>query len=157
MKQKKALNFATARFLAGPKAKGVRASFLPTHTQQKWLSPASRRGGCRSGLSPSGSPCHVLPAWLLLNSSKRLLATPWNPGPDFSLPFPTNTCLCRHWRGRMTGVGGVLRARGHHGNSLTRWSAPTAIAQLVPRGRRAVRRCLRIFETLPHSEVTLTR
>lgn len=152
MKQKKALDFATAGFPAGPKAKGVRASFLPTHTQQKGLSPASRRGGCRSGLSPPGSPCHVLPAWLLLNSSKRLLATPRNLGPDFSLPFPTN--WRRPWGG---GCGGVLRARGLHGNSLTSWSAPTATAQLVPRGRRVVRRCLRIFETLPHSEVTLTR
>lgn len=156
MKQKKALDFATAGFLAGPKAKGVRASFLPTHTQQKGLSPASRRGGCRSGLSPPGSPCHVLPAWLLLNSSKRLLATPWNRGPDFSLPFPTNTCFVGK-QALGQGMEGVLRARGLHGNSLTRWSAPTATAQLVPRGRRVVRRCLRVFETLPHSEVTLTR
>lgn len=108
MKQKKALDFATAGFPAGPKAKGVRASFLPTHTQQKGLSPASRRRGCRSGLSPPGSPCHVLPAWLLLNSSKRLLATPWNPGPDFSLPFPTNTCF----------VGKQALGRGMEGGSL---------------------------------------
>lgn len=102
-RQKAALDFATAGFPAGPKAKGVRVSFLSTHTPQEGLCSASHRGGCRSGLSPQpGSPCHVLPAWLFLNSSRRSFATPWNPGPDFSLPFPINTCLCRRkgerWR-----------------------------------------------------------